>query len=283
MIFAQSALLIGVLAASAASTRCATLRRFDPRGTRVRDIERAFEPYGRMRVRALPRACLCFMCLGPTCTAGTTGPACGPAAIVLPASTPSLLHSCSSLQRSEKRGASCACRGRPTGPTDTPTAPPAPLRPLRPLCAPAAQRCEIKKTFAFVEFEDIEDAKEACKEVHGTRVNGREITGARAALRCAALRVVGWVGTAPCRPGSAAWRVVWCCAALRCALLWRSVLSTYNVACCLAHAALPCPAASLDSAVLPAGEGGRAALRAGAHWTSPKRCSRLASPILPLP
>ncbi|KAI3431467.1 hypothetical protein D9Q98_004519 [Chlorella vulgaris] len=37
-------------------------------------------------------------------------------------------------------------------------------------------RCEIKKTFSFVEFEKIEDAKEACEQLHGTRINGREIT-----------------------------------------------------------------------------------------------------------
>lgn len=59
---------------------------FDPRGTRTRDVERAFEVYGRMR------------------------------------------------------------------------------------------RCEIKRTYAFVEFEDIEDAKEACREMHGGKVNGREVT-----------------------------------------------------------------------------------------------------------
>ena len=40
------------------------------------------------------------------------------------------------------------------------------------------QRCEIKKTFSFVEFERIEDAKEACEQLHGSRINGREITGA---------------------------------------------------------------------------------------------------------
>ncbi|EFN53940.1 hypothetical protein CHLNCDRAFT_25380 [Chlorella variabilis] len=37
-------------------------------------------------------------------------------------------------------------------------------------------RCEIKKTFSFVEFERIEDAKEACEQLHGSRINGREIT-----------------------------------------------------------------------------------------------------------
>ncbi|GAB4814071.1 hypothetical protein N2152v2_001117 [Parachlorella kessleri] len=38
------------------------------------------------------------------------------------------------------------------------------------------RRCEIKKTYAFVEFEDIADAKEACNELHGSKINGREIT-----------------------------------------------------------------------------------------------------------
>ncbi len=28
-----------------------------------------------------------------------------------------------------------------------------------------------------MEFEKIEDAKEACEQLHGTRINGREITG----------------------------------------------------------------------------------------------------------
>ena len=37
-------------------------------------------------------------------------------------------------------------------------------------------RCEIKKTFAFIEYAELEDAKEACKSLHGTRVGGREIT-----------------------------------------------------------------------------------------------------------
>lgn len=43
---------------------------------------------------------------------------------------------------------------------------------------PLPQRCEIKKTFSFVEFERLEDAKEACEQLHGSRINGREITGA---------------------------------------------------------------------------------------------------------
>ncbi|PSC71904.1 serine arginine-rich splicing factor RS31-like isoform X1 [Micractinium conductrix] len=37
-------------------------------------------------------------------------------------------------------------------------------------------RCEIKKTYSFVEFENIEDAKEACERVHGSRIAGREVT-----------------------------------------------------------------------------------------------------------
>ncbi|KAL4429013.1 hypothetical protein ABPG77_006052 [Micractinium sp. CCAP 211/92] len=37
-------------------------------------------------------------------------------------------------------------------------------------------RCEIKKTYSFVEFEDLADAKEACERLHGTKINGREIT-----------------------------------------------------------------------------------------------------------
>ncbi|PRW39211.1 serine arginine-rich splicing factor RS40-like isoform X1 isoform A [Chlorella sorokiniana] len=36
-------------------------------------------------------------------------------------------------------------------------------------------RCEIKKSFSFVEFERLEDAKEACEQLHGSRINGREI------------------------------------------------------------------------------------------------------------
>ena len=39
------------------------------------------------------------------------------------------------------------------------------------------QRCEIKKTFSFVEFERLEDAKAACEGVHGTRILYREVTG----------------------------------------------------------------------------------------------------------
>ncbi|KAL6784039.1 SRS10 [Auxenochlorella protothecoides x Auxenochlorella symbiontica] len=38
------------------------------------------------------------------------------------------------------------------------------------------KRCQIKKSFCFVEFYDLEDAKEACKKVHGTRILGRDIT-----------------------------------------------------------------------------------------------------------
>ena len=44
-------------------------------------------------------------------------------------------------------------------------------------CGPSLQRCEIKKSFSFVEFERIEDAKEACEQLHGSRINGREIVG----------------------------------------------------------------------------------------------------------
>jgi RNA recognition motif-containing protein len=44
-------------------------------------------------------------------------------------------------------------------------------------CHALPQRCEIKKTYAFVEFESLEDAKEACQELHGAKINGREITG----------------------------------------------------------------------------------------------------------
>lgn len=38
------------------------------------------------------------------------------------------------------------------------------------------RRCEIKKTFAFVEFENIEDAKEAHNAMHGKVLDGRELT-----------------------------------------------------------------------------------------------------------
>lgn len=37
-------------------------------------------------------------------------------------------------------------------------------------------RCEVKSTFAFVEFEKLEDAKEAHDDMHHRKLNGREIT-----------------------------------------------------------------------------------------------------------
>lgn len=50
-------------------------------------------------------------------------------------------------------------------------------------CA-SPQRCEIKKSFSFVEFERIEDAKEACEQLHGSRINGREIVGEWCSIGC---------------------------------------------------------------------------------------------------
>ncbi|KAL4520850.1 hypothetical protein Ndes2526B_g00039 [Nannochloris sp. 'desiccata'] len=38
------------------------------------------------------------------------------------------------------------------------------------------KRCEVKKTFAFVEYDALDDAKEALTAMHGTEIDGREIT-----------------------------------------------------------------------------------------------------------
>ncbi len=38
------------------------------------------------------------------------------------------------------------------------------------------KRCEVKKTFAFIEYENIEDAKEALTAMHGSQMDGRDIT-----------------------------------------------------------------------------------------------------------
>ena len=46
-----------------------------------------------------------------------------------------------------------------------------------PLYAPATlQRCQIKKSYCFVEFLELEDATDACKELNGSRILGREVT-----------------------------------------------------------------------------------------------------------
>ena len=38
------------------------------------------------------------------------------------------------------------------------------------------QRCQIKKSYCFVEFLELEDATDACKELNGSRILGREVT-----------------------------------------------------------------------------------------------------------
>eukprot|EP00887_Chlorella_sp_A99_P002259 scaffold10.g2259.t1 len=103
---------------------------FDPRSIRTRDMEEAFERFGKLRV-----------------SAGSGGLAVR-------------LARCA-----EPRAWLSTC---PPRPDSSPAPPTAPWHP--------PQRCEIKKTFAFVEFYDVADAKEACEKMHGERVMDREIT-----------------------------------------------------------------------------------------------------------
>lgn len=147
---------------------------FDPRTIRTRDIEKAFEEFGRIVVSwqlascAVRMACMLLPLQRPGCRSPSAAAAVAAAywlPLLLPPPpqlrlAPSCRHLCIPLP------CSLLC-------SFTPPLPPSPPPSARPLL----QRCEIKKTYSFVEFENIEDAKEACERVHGSRIAGREVTG----------------------------------------------------------------------------------------------------------
>jgi arginine/serine-rich splicing factor 4/5/6 len=38
------------------------------------------------------------------------------------------------------------------------------------------KRCDLRGSFAFIEFERLEDAVDAVREMHGAKINGKEMT-----------------------------------------------------------------------------------------------------------
>jgi RNA recognition motif-containing protein len=152
---------------SAEPNRTLFVAGFDPRTIRTRDVERAFEEFGRLVVR---RTCCAALLLPRLSVPGCPLPVLQQAGGLQPC----CLAGCLRLQP----GSLSAARLRRPAPPQLAAASPPP--------STALQRCEIKKTFSFVEFERVEDAKEACEQLHGSRINGREITGARPPAAAAA-------------------------------------------------------------------------------------------------